>query len=423
MTSDSTVSLTEAYQQALNTARRLLIDSQTLSGRLHHLQRIVTALQHASTLEEVLTVVRSNIHWLFQCDHCSVSLKDTQGEWANALLMGVVSSAADANHDALESATALNLSQPLSTLTAQTLAGFSSHMIIPLQSDVEILGVLNFGSVAPEFFSLEDRRTAQLLAAQLTYGLRHIQLLEETQRSRQEAEGHLAELAAMPAQIEQMSYAVAHDLKSPLNLLQGYISLLQLILSDNADPDVQTYLGEVEATSKNMARIIDQLMWLAQLDNARDAAVPVDMVLAAQRTLWRFHLDTDCQHVTITIDPTMPRALGQEGWIEEVFANLIGNALKYMGDDQPNPQIQVVGQMDDEHGMARYEVIDNGVGIAPADQTRIFQTFARLRLTDAPGHGMGLSIASRIIQRLGGQIGVHSALGEGSTFWFTLPAA
>jgi signal transduction histidine kinase len=109
--------------------------------------------------------------------------------------------------------------------------------------------------------------------------------------------------------------------------------------------------------------------------------------------------------------------LGYGPWVEEVWANYVSNAIKYGGTP---PRVEV-GATSLPDGMVRFWVRDNGPGIAPENQARLFAEFERLQ-TKAEGHGLGLSIVKRIVQRLGGQVGVESQAGQGSTFSFTLPS-
>lgn len=114
-----------------------------------------------------------------------------------------------------------------------------------------------------------------------------------------------------------------------------------------------------------------------------------------------------------------PTVLGNAAWLEEVFANLVDNAIKYIGEQNPEPRIVIRGQQEGTH--ARYEVSDNGRGIQPEDLPKLFEMFTRFHNREAKGSGLGLSIVRRIIGRLGGEIGVESEPGAGSAFWFTLP--
>src|SRR5690606_28616130 len=103
------------------------------------------------------------------------------------------------------------------------------------------------------------------------------------------------------------------------------------------------------------------------------------------------------------------------------FANLIDNSIKYMGEDNPAPRIIVWGERAGD--WARFEIIDNGAGSEEADQQRLFQMFTRFHRHHADGSGLGLSIARRIVEKLGGRIGVESEPGRGTKFWIELPPA
>jgi signal transduction histidine kinase len=115
-----------------------------------------------------------------------------------------------------------------------------------------------------------------------------------------------------------------------------------------------------------------------------------------------------------------PAAMGYAPWVEEVWANYISNAVKYGGD----PPIVRIGATVDPLDKVRFWVQDNGEGIAPEESAKLFSKFSRLTgVEKIEGHGLGLSIVKRIVERLGGEVGVQSEIGEGSTFYFTLPPA
>ena len=125
---------------------------------------------------------------------------------------------------------------------------------------------------------------------------------------------------------------------------------------------------------------------------------------------------------------TWPVALGYAPWVEEVWANYLSNALKYGGRPPcvelgaaPLPNPPPLAEEGEGRGMVRFWVRDNGPGILPEDQARLFTPFTRLDQVRVKGHGLGLSIVKRIVEKLGGQVGVESQVGHGSTFSFTLP--
>ncbi len=110
-------------------------------------------------------------------------------------------------------------------------------------------------------------------------------------------------------------------------------------------------------------------------------------------------------------------ALGYGPWVEEVWANYLSNAIQYGG--RP-PRVEL-GATEQADGMVRFWVRDNGPGLTPEEQARLFTPFTRLDQVRAKGHGLGLSIVRRIVEKLGGQVGVESEVGRGSVFTFTLP--
>ena len=116
-----------------------------------------------------------------------------------------------------------------------------------------------------------------------------------------------------------------------------------------------------------------------------------------------------------------PSAMGHAPWVEEVWVNYLSNAIKYGGSESEPPRIEL-GAETQADGMIRFWVHDNGPGIAPEDQARLFTPFTRLDQARATGHGLGLSIVRRIAEKLGGQASVDSQVGQGSTFSFTLAA-
>jgi signal transduction histidine kinase len=121
----------------------------------------------------------------------------------------------------------------------------------------------------------------------------------------------------------------------------------------------------------------------------------------------------------IILPDAWPTALGRGPWVEEVWVNYISNAIKYGGSP---PRVEL-GATRQAGGTVRFWVRDNGPGLTPEEQARLFRSFERLDRVRAKGHGLGLSIALRIVEKLGGQVGVDSQVGQGSVFSFTLPSA
>jgi signal transduction histidine kinase len=170
-----------------------------------------------------------------------------------------------------------------------------------------------------------------------------------------------------------------------------------------------------------MNDIIDELLLLAEV---RQAEVPVDRldmepIIAVVEARLSHTLKEN--RGKLILPATWPPALGYAPWVEEVWANYISNALKYGG----QPPCVELGATPQPNGMVRFWVRDNGPGLAPEDQARLFTPFTRLYPTGKEGHGLGLAIVRRIVEKLNGQVGVESAgiSGQGSLFFFTLPTA
>lgn len=250
-----------------------------------------------------------------------------------------------------------------------------------------------------------------------------IVVLRDITRSRQAEEmirQYAAELEAANRELDAFSRTIAHDMRTPLTALLGYANMLDSFEKQNLSERGQDYLARIRYAGERMNQMIGDLLTLAKLKHVETTVSEVAMKTVVKAALERCRHDIEQRGVQITCAEDLPPALGHAGWLEEVFTNLISNAVKYIGKDNPTPSITVRGLRQGE--CVRYEVQDNGLGISPAMQSHLFEMFARFHEDEANGTGLGLSIVQRIITRLNGQVGVESTAGKGSTFWFTLPA-
>lgn len=251
-----------------------------------------------------------------------------------------------------------------------------------------------------------------LLPTVIEHALHQRQLEHEKRQAEFEREQLIDELNAF-------AHTVAHDLKNPLTTILNYSTFLATRHTKMPAEEVDSSLKVLEQTSYRMRNIIDELLLLSQVRDLKEINIQaLDMdhiVLDAQERL--SHMIRDHRASILFPEADVPNAYGYAPWIEEVWVNFISNALKYGG--QP-PRIEWGSDTDGED-FARFWIRDNGAGI-PADQLeKLFTPFTRLNQVRAQGHGLGLSIVQRIIEKLGGTVGVESQEGVGSTFWFTLP--
>lgn len=239
-----------------------------------------------------------------------------------------------------------------------------------------------------------------------------------------------AELAAQNLELDAFAHTVAHDLKNPIGIIMGYAE----ILADEqakATPNLEVSRNCLEyiiQTSTKLERITEELMLLTGVRKQEITPEPLDMISIIGEAMARLQLVIREEGAQITlVDPAeWPTAMGYAPWIEEVWTNYISNAIKYGG----CPPVITIGadphpipKADDTTPMVRFWVHDNGEGLDEEKQRQLFIPFTRLEQARAQGHGLGLSIVRRIIEKLGGDVGVESAPGAGSTFYFTLPLA
>lgn len=227
------------------------------------------------------------------------------------------------------------------------------------------------------------------------------------------------QLAASNADLEAYAHTVAHDLKGPLSNILGFASLLKRQLNGSTPPQAFEVIQQIERSSQKMDTIIQELLLLAQVSSQQvETAVlnMTDIVSYAERRLSLLLHETEGQ---IIYPSQWPAATGYAPWVEEIWFNYLSNGLKYGG--QP-PKLELGADLDpSDPRFVRFWVRDNGPGIASEDIPLLFKEFARLGESRSDSHGLGLSIVHRIVEKLGGQVGVESELNVGALFFFTLP--
>jgi PAS domain S-box-containing protein len=242
-----------------------------------------------------------------------------------------------------------------------------------------------------------------------------------------------AELRRSNAELQQFAYVVSHDLQEPLRMVSGFLNLLKQRYEGQLDDKAQQYIAYAVDGAERMQKMIKALLEYARVNTRGRALAPVDAedILARVLHNMRFRIEDgqaeDAGAIEITHDP-LPTVMADAVQLEQVFQNLIGNALKFHGDGPPRVHIAAKCGVDVVPNavttMCRFSVHDEGIGIDPKHAEEIFQVFRRLHTRDEyEGTGIGLAICKRIVERHGGHIWVKSEFGKGSTFFFTLPAA
>jgi PAS domain S-box-containing protein len=256
---------------------------------------------------------------------------------------------------------------------------------------------------------------------------RLIALHDITARKRAEEALYLyaRELEASNVELDAFAHTAAHDLKNPLTTLAGFGDLLEQKHAAMSSEQLATSANSMARSARRMLNIVDELLLLASVRKMEEVPTgPLDMaaiVAAAQERLKDIVASSQGE---IILPPAWPTAIGYAPWVEEVWVNYLSNALKYGGTP---PLVEVGFDVAREavdrlpNFQVRFWMRDNGTGLTPEEQGRLFTPFTRLDQARARGHGLGLSIVRRIVEKLGGHVGVESEVGWGSTFWFTLP--
>ena len=218
--------------------------------------------------------------------------------------------------------------------------------------------------------------------------------------------------------LNAFAHTVAHDLKNPLGITISSADILAYGRHRMSEEKVEHYLQAIVRNGYRMSTIIDELLFLSSVRALTEVPTePINMAQIIATTQNRMVSMFAEYKAKINVPSHFPVALGYAPWIEEVWANYFSNALKYGG----NPPRLDLGAAVLPGGMVRFWVSDNGPGITSEGRARLFTPFTRLNVERVEGHGLGLSIVQRIIDKLGGEVGVESTHGEGSTFSFTLP--
>ena len=244
-------------------------------------------------------------------------------------------------------------------------------------------------------------------------------LLDKIQQHAEELELRVAEREQTNAELEAFSYSVSHDLRGPLRAIEGFTDIVLTDFGNQLPPAAVEYLQHVIQATGRMNRLVRDLLSYSRMSRLeiKPEAVQVAKVIEdARRELDESQRDK----VTVSADSALIVCAHALTLVQVLF-NLMSNGLKFYPADK-TPHVEVNATREDRNVIV--SVRDEGIGIAPQHQERIFEVFERLHTADSyPGTGIGLAIVKRGITRMGGTVRVESAPGKGSTFFLSLPAA
>lgn len=323
-----------------------------------------------------------------------------------------------------------------------------SLLAVPLQFKSRRVGVLEVENKRDgQQFDQEDVVTLTSLASHATIAVENAQLYQQLEQHRdhlqelieartteleaavseaqllnQRLEKEIEEREVLISDLKAFSHTVAHDLKNPLSLIIGYTSMLMNKPEVLGETELMEIVDPISRTANRMTRIIDGILTLANVGRQDIIPEPLDMSWVIRDVEERLAMLVREYQAVITKPESWPLVLGYAQWLEEVWANFISNAIKYGGRPPhielgADPPAALTG---DGGAHVRFWVRDNGPGLPEDVQPQLFSEFARFDETHT-GYGLGLSIVKRIVTKLGGEVGIESAPGHGSLFFFTLP--
>ncbi|HBA82812.1 MAG TPA: hypothetical protein DCZ95_01840 [Verrucomicrobia bacterium] len=304
--------------------------------------------------------------------------------------------------------------------------GYASSLVLPLLAGGKAFGAISIYSREPDPFLEDEVKLLSELAGDLAYGIDAIRLRIAHVRAEQALRRTAEELARSNQELEQFAYVASHDLKEPLRMVTGFMSLLKSRCQGQLDDKADEYISFATEAATRMQELIDALLSYSRVGRG-NATESVAAAQAVERALGNLQIQREESGAAITMD-SLPTVQVNAVELTQVFQNLIGNALKFRRPDAA-PRVHIgVREIGGEQACAPrsswlFTVQDNGIGIDPTFANRIFMIFQRLHTRDEfPGNGVGLAICKKIVERHGGKIWVESEPGKGAAFCFTLPA-
>lgn len=286
----------------------------------------------------------------------------------------------------------------------QTGVSTQSLISVPLRARGGALGVLEVVNKAAGDFHEDDLLRAETMATSAAIAIENTRLFQT--------------LEARNEDLEAFADTVAHDIKASVTLMVGFADILEEDFETLSADDLGQYLRFIRRRGHKVADIVDALLHLAGIRNSQAKQEPLDMGMVVVDVRERLAATIEAYGAeVVTTAETWPIALGHGPWVEEVWANYLSNALEHGG---VNPRIELGA--DCGARWARFWVQDDGPGVAPEDLETLFVPFVDQTSRDG-GVRLGLSIVRRIVEKLGGDVGVENVRSGGSRFWFTLPKA
>jgi PAS domain S-box-containing protein len=226
------------------------------------------------------------------------------------------------------------------------------------------------------------------------------------------------ELLEKNGQLEAFSYSISHDMRAPLRHMKSFAGIVLEDCADKIDPKSKSYLERIVASAEQLDRLINDVLAYSRVSGDQTETASFDLEKMTREMIAAY---PNLREADIEIVSSSAQVRGYKVALGQCISNLLGNAIKFVPKDIV-PRIKV--WTESANGRVRLWVQDNGIGILPKDQKRIFDVFTRLHSNNVyEGTGLGLSMVKNAVEKMGGRVGVESEVGQGSRFWIELESA
>ncbi len=407
-------------ESLIETTRRLLAEMQAISSRIAAVQEIATAINRSLDLDSILDIVGHQAKWLLDFNHCSVYLKLSEVSDEFLTLFGPPIDRAQ-----LEEGEQYGIELAMRTRQSQFLRKgedtpphiYRSQMILPLESERQVLGTINFASHETNIYTQDDMRIAYLLAVQLANALRNAERFQEVTRL-------YSELQVAEKMRDDLTHMIVHDLRTPLSVMLGTLGLVQMMQGKISQEDQHRFFSRAQGAADRMMGMIDDMLSVSKLESEtlvlQRAPQNLNEVVREHMEAYEVQAEMQDRKVRFVWGENLPLVALDAKLIGRVVDNLVSNAVKYAESEI------VVSTAVVDHDI-QLAVQDDGPGIPPLERERIFDKFAQV--TDeqgAPlrsGTGLGLTFCRLVMDAHHGRIWVEAIAepAQGSCFVFSLP--
>ena len=399
------------------------------------LLRLLDSLNRAHSLDGLFAAAMDAIQAALHCDRCSILLFDAQGVMRFQAARGLSAEyrAAVEGHSpwrpgepepkpiCLPDVETTELEPNLRNVIVTE--GIGALAFIPLLDAGELLGKFMVYYDLPHEFSPEELQLGEALARQLAFAIARKRTERELAENKDALEQRVAERTAklqeMVTELQHVSYAITHDMRAPLRAMNAFSDLLlQEAGEGRLSAQGQDCCRRIMASAGRLDRLIQDALHYTNAVLREVPLQPVDLGRLLP-SLIATYPNLQADKADIRIEGELLAVWGEEALLTQCFSNLLGNAVKFVS---PGTRPRVCISSQRLADFARICVQDNGIGIPANAQHRLFGMFQRLT-ADYDGTGIGLAIVRKVVERMGGRVGVESEPGRGSRFWVELRLA